>query len=150
MDRRDEIWRDSALTIRLESPAAAAMATPKLHAADFVSEERPRNGYLALSLSRQALGRPDARRASASIALSGPQTYSSSVQGGLLLAEAATEPNTYRRNLCSRGSHELGPIGLNMQARVSPRPLLGILVVAERTGLIAKQAPPRLPRPSAW
>ena len=35
-----------------------------------------------------------------------------------------------------------------MQARVSPRPLLGIL--AERTGLIAKKGPPRLCWPSAW
>ena len=37
-----------------------------------------------------------------------------------------------------------------MQASVSPRPLLGILAVAERTGLIAKKGPPRLCRPSAW
>ena len=35
-----------------------------------------------------------------------------------------------------------------MQARMLPRPLFGIL--AERTGLIAKEGPPRLSRPSAW
>jgi hypothetical protein len=35
-----------------------------------------------------------------------------------------------------------------MQARVNPRPFLGIL--AERTGLIAKKDPPRLWGPSAW
>ena len=35
-----------------------------------------------------------------------------------------------------------------MQARVSPRPLLGIL--AECTGLIANKGPPRLSGPSAW
>ena len=35
-----------------------------------------------------------------------------------------------------------------MQARVYPRPLLGIL--AERTGLIAKKGLPRLRWPSAW
>ena len=35
-----------------------------------------------------------------------------------------------------------------MQDRISPRPLLGIL--AERTGLIAKKAPPRLGWPSGW
>ncbi len=35
MDRRDEIWPDSALTRRLESRAAASMAAPKLDAADF-------------------------------------------------------------------------------------------------------------------
>ena len=60
----------------------------------------------------------------------------------LLSAKATPEPNTYRSNLRSRGSHERGPIGLTMQARVNPRPLLGIL--AERTGLIAKKGPPRL------
>ena len=40
------------------------MATPKLDGADFVSEERPQNGLLALSLSRQARRRPDPRRVS--------------------------------------------------------------------------------------
>jgi response regulator RpfG family c-di-GMP phosphodiesterase len=44
-------------------PALLEMATPKLHAADFVSDEQPQNGYLALS-SSQALGRLDALRAS--------------------------------------------------------------------------------------
>jgi hypothetical protein len=85
---------------------------------------------------------------SGSVALGGPQTNSSSLQGGLLSAKATPEPNTYRSNLHSRRSHELGPIGLTMQARVNPRPLLGIL--AERTGLIAKKGPPRLCWPSAW
>jgi hypothetical protein len=84
-----------------------------------------------------------------SIAASGSQANFSSVQG-LLLAKAAPEPNTYRRNLRGRGSHELAPIGLNMQANVSPRPLLGILAVTERTGLIAKKGPRRLCWPSAW
>jgi hypothetical protein len=78
----------------------------------------------------------------------GPQTDSSSVRGGRLVAEAAPEPNTNRCNLRSRGSHELGPIGPNTQASVSPRPRLGIL--AKRTGLIAQEAPPRLGWPSAW
>jgi len=137
MDRRDEIWRDFALTRRVESPAAASMATPKLDAADFVSEERLQNGLLALSLSRQARRRPAARHGS--IALSGSQTNSFTVQGGLLLAGS---------NLRSRGLHEIGRIGRNMRASVSVRPLLGIL--AERTGLIAKKGSPRLCWPSAW
>jgi hypothetical protein len=59
-----------------------------------------------------------------SVALGGPETNSSSLQGGLLSAKAAPEPNTYRRSLRSRGSHELDPIGLTVQARVSPRPFL--------------------------
>ena len=85
---------------------------------------------------------------SGSVAVGGPQTNSSSLQGGLLSAKATPEPNTYRSNLRNRGSYELGPIRLTMQARVNPRPLLGI--VAERTGLIAKKGPPRLCWPSAW
>ena len=84
----------------------------------------------------------------ASIAMSDAQINSSNVEGGLLSVKAAPEPNTYRRNLRSRGSHELGPMGRNMPARVSLRPLLGML--AERTGLIAKKGPPRLCWPSAW
>jgi hypothetical protein len=52
-DRRDELWRDSALTRGLESPAAAAKETHELDAVDFVSEERPQNGHMALSLSRR-------------------------------------------------------------------------------------------------
>jgi hypothetical protein len=44
--------------------AATGIATPKVAAANFVSEEQPENGYLALSLSRQARRRPDVRRAS--------------------------------------------------------------------------------------
>ena len=48
------------------------------------------------------------------IALSGAQTNSSNVQGGLWLAKAAPEPNPYRRNLRSPGSLELGPIGLTL------------------------------------
>jgi hypothetical protein len=63
-------------------------------------------------------------------------------------AKATPESNTHRSNLRSSGSHEHGPIGLTVQARVGPRPLLGIL--AERTGLIAKKSPPRLCWPSAW
>jgi hypothetical protein len=47
-----------------------------------------------------------------SLALGGPQT--SSIPGRLLVAEAAPEPDTDRRNLRSRKSHELGPIGPNM------------------------------------
>ncbi len=49
---------------------------------------------------------------SGSVALGGPQTNSSSLQGGLLSAKATPEPNTYRSNLRSRGSQALGPIGL--------------------------------------
>ena len=85
---------------------------------------------------------------SGSVAVGGPQTNSSSLQGGLLSAKATPEPNTYRSNLRNRGSYELGPIRLTMQARVNLRPLLGIL--AERTGLIAKKRPPRLCWSSAW
>jgi len=77
---------------------------------------------------------------SGSVAVGGPQTNSSSLQGGLLSAKATPKPNTYRSNLRNRGSYELGPIRLTMQARVNPRPLFGIL--AERTGLIAKKGPP--------
>ena len=93
-------------------------------------------------------GQPMLSVHSGPLALDGAQTNSSSVQGGLLSAKTTPEPNTYRRNLRSRGSHELDPIGLTMQAHVSPRPFLGIL--AERTGLIAKKGPPRLCWPSAW
>jgi hypothetical protein len=74
----------------------------------------------------------------ASIALSGPQTNTFSVQGRLLLA---------RSNLRSRGLYEFSRIGSTLPASVSVRPFLGIL--AERTGLIAKKGPPRLSRPSA-
>src|ERR1019366_7304424 len=84
-----------------------------------------------------------------SLALGEPQTNSSSVQGGPLSAKAAPEPDTYRRNLRRRGWYESSPTGLTMQARIFPRPLLGILAVAERDGLIAKKSPPRLSRPSA-
>jgi hypothetical protein len=63
MNRRNEIWRDSALTRPLESREPTTMATPKLDGADFVSEERPQNGLLALSHSYQVRKRPDARRA---------------------------------------------------------------------------------------
>jgi hypothetical protein len=48
---------------------------------------------------------------SGSVALDGPQTISSSLQGGLS-AKATPEPNTYRSNLRSLGSQELRPIGL--------------------------------------
>ncbi len=93
-------------------------------------------------------GRPTLSVHSGALALGGPQTNSSSVQGELLSAKTAPEFNSYRSNLRSRGSHELDPIALTMQARVSPRPFFGIL--AERTGLIAKKGPPRLCWPSAW
>ena len=83
------------------------------------------------------------------IALSGAQNNSSNIQGRPLLTNGAPEPNPYRRNLRSRGSLELGPIGPTMQAGVFPRPLIGIFAVTERQGLIAKKSPPRLPRPSA-
>ena len=83
-----------------------------------------------------------------SFALGGPQTDSSSVPDRLLVAKAAPEPDTDRRNLRSRKSHELGPIGPNMRARGSPRRLL--IILAERTDLIAQEAPPRLGWPSAW
>ena len=46
------------------------------------------------------------------IALSGSQTDTSIAYGGLCSAEAAPEPNPYRRNLCSPGSLELGPVGM--------------------------------------
>src|SRR5713101_5113896 len=82
-----------------------------------------------------------------SLALGGTQTDSSSVSGRLLVAKAAPEPDTDRRNLRSRGSHELGPIGANRRARGSQRPCLGIL--AKCSGFIAQEAPPRLGWPSA-
>jgi len=49
---------------RKHSPAAVAMAPPKLHAADFVSEKLAQNGYLVLFLSCQTLRQLDARCAS--------------------------------------------------------------------------------------
>jgi hypothetical protein len=64
-----------------------------------------------------------------------------------MIAKTATEPNSYLGNLRSGGFHQLGPIGLTMDASVSPRPLLVIL--AEHTGLIAKKSPPRMCWPSA-
>ena len=82
------------------------------------------------------------------IALSGAQNNSSNIQGRPLLTNGAPEPNPYRRNLRSRGSLELGPIGPTMQAGVFPRPLIGIFAVTERQGLIAKKSPPRWSRPS--
>ena len=111
------------------------MATPKFAAADFVSEEQPENGYLALSLSH--VGNPTRAERHASIALSGPQTSSSRIHGGRLLAKAAPEPETDRRNLRSRGVYEL-PL----------RSLFGTL--AEPTSLIAKKGAPPLCWPSAW
>jgi hypothetical protein len=63
MNRRNEIWRDSAVTRPLELREATTMARPKLDGADFVSEERPQNGLLALSQSHQVRRRPDMRRA---------------------------------------------------------------------------------------
>ena len=74
----------------------------------------------------------------ASVALGGSQTNSFSLQSGLLLAQS---------NSRSRGLHEISRIGRTLRASVSVGPLLGIL--AERTGLIAKEGPPRLSRPSA-
>jgi hypothetical protein len=55
-------------------------------------------------------GQPMPAVHSGSVALGGPQTNSSSLQGGLLSAKATPEPNTRRSNLRSRGSRELGPI----------------------------------------
>jgi hypothetical protein len=53
MDRRDESWCDSALTRRLESARGQGqIVTHKLDVVDFVSEERPRPGFLAPSLGR--------------------------------------------------------------------------------------------------
>lgn len=63
MNRRSEIWRDSALTRPLESREATTMATSKLDGADFVSEERSQDGLLALSQSHQVRRGPDALRA---------------------------------------------------------------------------------------
>jgi len=60
MGQRDEISRDSGVTRRLEAPAAAATATPRLDAVDFVSEERPLDGYIVLSLSRRTRTQRDA------------------------------------------------------------------------------------------
>ena len=76
-----------------------------------------------------------------SFALGGAQANSSSVEGSLLWAKAAPEPNTYRPNLGCRGPYERSPTVLTLRARVSLRQLLGIL--AERTGLIAKKSPPQ-------
>jgi hypothetical protein len=73
----------------------------------------------------------------ASVALGGSQ-INSFRQGGLLLAHS---------NARSRGLHEISRIGRTLRANVSVGPLLGIL--AERTGLIAKEGPPRLSGPSA-
>ena len=65
-----------------------------------------------------------------------------------MMAKTATAPNSYLGNLRSGRFHELGPMGLTMETSVSPRPLLVIL--AERTGLIAKKSPPRLCWPSTY
>jgi hypothetical protein len=48
----------------LESPAVAAKATHELDAVDFVSEERPQNGHIAISSSRRTRKQRDARGAS--------------------------------------------------------------------------------------
>ena len=84
-----------------------------------------------------------------SIELSGPQTYSSIVQGGPWSPRPRLSPTHSRRNLRSPGSLELDPNGLTLQASVFPRPFLRILAVTESHGLIAKKSPPRLSRPSA-
>src|SRR5258708_16741666 len=76
----------------------------------------------------------------------GLQTDYSSVRGGRLAAKAAPEPDTDRRNLRSRGLHELGPIGANRRARRFPPPPLRIL--AERASFVAQEAPPPLASPS--
>ena len=47
---------------------------------------------------------------SGSRALGGAQTDFSGVRGGRSASKAAPEPNTDRRNLRSRGPHELGPV----------------------------------------
>ena len=60
MDRGDEFWRDSALTRRFERARGHGNRDPKLAAVDFGSEKRPRNGYIALSLSRRTRRRRDA------------------------------------------------------------------------------------------
>jgi hypothetical protein len=52
-------------------------------------------------------GRPRHSVHRGSLAPGGPQT--SSIPGGLLVAKAAPEPDTDRRNLRSRKSNELGP-----------------------------------------
>jgi hypothetical protein len=50
-----------------------------------------------------------------------------------------------------RELYEPAPIRPNLQARVLPVGLLlRILVATEGNGVIAKKAPSRLPRPSAW
>src|ERR1700685_3907000 len=82
------------------------------------------------------------------IALTGAQT-NSSIQAGCGRPKPGLSPTNTGRNLRSPGPFELGPIGLNLPASVSPRPFLAILAVTERHGLIAKKRPPRLLRPSA-
>jgi hypothetical protein len=76
------------------------------------------------------------------IALSRAQTDPSKVQGRLGLENAAHEPDQYGRNPSGLGALELGPVVLNTQDSVSPRPLLGILVVTERHGFTAKESLP--------
>src|SRR6202050_1824432 len=63
---------------------------------------------------------------SGSVAVGGPQTNSSSLQGGLLSAKATPEPNTYRSNLRNRGSYELGPIRLTTYTRAYVYQRLGV------------------------
>ena len=92
----------------------AVLMRPELQTVGFAPQRRSTDDcytldgdYQILDESRQSVHR-------GSLALGGPQTDSSSVPGRLLVAKAAPEPDTDRRNPRSRKSHELGPTGPNM------------------------------------
>ena len=87
---------------------------------------------------------------SGSITLGGLQTNSSNVQGGLSSAKVATEPNTYGRNLRSRGLHELGPMTDHAGGRIrSPLESLAHRGNCETFALELARAALRLLRRSA-
>ena len=83
------------------------------------------------------------------IPINGSQINTSEFRVACGCAKTCLSP-THTTTICvAPETLELALVGRKMQASVCPRPLLGILAVTERDGLIAKKGPPRLPRPSA-
>jgi hypothetical protein len=78
----------------------------------------------------------------ASIALAGPQTYSSNVGCGQLVGMPATKASAYRHHLRSRELHKLIPIRPERVLVFGVGLLLWILAMSEGNGLIAKKGPP--------
>jgi hypothetical protein len=92
---------------------------PELRTVDLAAKRGSEDIAGALSGDHQILRQPQHSMHSGSLALDRPHSSPSSAQGGLLSAKAR-EPDTYRRNLRCRGSNELEPTELTMQARLSP------------------------------